>query len=57
MIVIAPISAKETNCSRFARFHHTFQRARLASSWGKLSRSLVGAASSLPVIGETIRGT
>ena len=30
----AAISAKEMNCSRFARFHHVRQRARLVSSSG-----------------------
>ena len=46
MIDSPPMQTNDTNCSRFARFHHTFQRLRLASSWGKLRRSLEGAASS-----------
>ena len=49
--------AKDTNCSRFARFHHVCQRLRFASSVGKLRRSALGAASSWPVMGETMRGT
>ncbi len=57
MIAIAPTSTNETNCSRFARRHHTRQRLMLASSTGKLKRSPVGAASSWPVIGDTMRGT
>ena len=57
MIATPPMSANDTNCSTFARFHHVRQRPRFASSCGKLSRSLPGAASSLPVIGETMRGT
>ena len=39
MIAIAAMHANDTNCSRFARFHHSCQRPRLASSSGKLSRS------------------
>ena len=50
------MTANDRNCSVFARFHQTFQRARFASSCGKLSRLLPGAASSLPVMGETMRG-
>ena len=57
MIAIPPISANDTSCSVFARFHQVRQRPRLASSCGKLRRSLSGAASSSPVIGETMRGT
>ena len=48
----------ETNCSMFARFHQTLQRrdVRLVLA-GTSSRVAGGAASSSPVIGETIRGT
>ena len=35
MLIVA-MHAKETNCSRFARFHHSRQRLMLASSVGKL---------------------
>ena len=34
-IVIAPITKNETNCSMFARFHQTRQRARFSSFGSK----------------------
>jgi hypothetical protein len=57
MIAIAPMTAKETNCSMFALRHHTRQRLMFSSSRGNVYRFPDGAASSSPVIGETIRGT
>ena len=57
MIESNAMQANDTNCSMFDRFHHSRQRLRLCSSSGKLRRSALGAASSWPVIGETIRGT
>ena len=45
-IVSVAMHANDTNCSRFARFHHVFQRLRFRSSVGKARRSAPGAASS-----------
>ena len=36
LIVIRQIRKNVTKCSTLARCHHTFQRERLASSWGKV---------------------
>ena len=50
------MTPNEKNCSRFARFHQTRQRARFCSSSGKRYCWPDGAASSSPVIGEVMRG-
>jgi hypothetical protein len=55
MIVSVPIMKKAKNCSLLATFHQRSQRRRFSSSGGKVT-PVAGAASSSPVIGDTMRG-
>ena len=56
MIEPTQMSQNVTSCSLEACLNQRLKRAMFSSSCGKLSRLLPGAAYSLPVMGETIRG-
>jgi hypothetical protein len=49
------MNQKLTSCSVLARFHHTAKRAMLGGSV-RIMTPVVGAATSSPVIGDTMRG-
>jgi hypothetical protein len=53
--VSVPITKKAMNCSLLATFHQARQR-RMLPSVGRNVTPVAGAASSSPVIGDTIRG-
>lgn len=55
MIEKMQMNQKLTSCSMFARRHQMRNRSTLAAS-ARIITPVAGAATSSPVIGETIRG-